>query len=86
MPPPPLPLPLVPLLLASGVHGSQTQSIFTASGAGSAGCYRSPTLLSTDRVLLAFAAHHWDAHESECNDVGLKAIVIRSSVDGIECV
>ena len=65
---------------------AENQTIFQASGPRSVGCYRSPTLLATDRTLLAFAAHHWDTHESECNDVGLKAIVVRSTIDGITCV
>jgi hypothetical protein len=80
---------LVALLLAldSGVcAAAENQTIFHASGPRSVGCYRSPTLLATDRTLLAFAAHHWDTHESECNDVGLKAIVVRSTIDGITCV
>jgi len=85
----PLLLPL--LLLGSCCHGPAVQllpptAIFRASGPGAAGCFRSPTLLQTDSKLLALAAHHWDSHESPCNDVGLKAIVVRSSVDGITCV
>ena len=46
------------------------------------GCYRSPTLLRAGSSLLAIAAHHWDPKESACNDVGLKAIVVRSTRDG----
>ena len=86
----PLLLPL--LLLGSCCHGPAVQllpptAIFRASGGpGAAGCFRSPTLLQTDSKLLALAAHHWDSHESPCNDVGLKVIVVRSSVDGITCV
>ena len=77
---------MVAALLVSEASGLDNQTIFKASGASSAGCYRSPTLLATDTTLLAFAAHHWDTHESNCNDVGLKAIVVRSTIDGVTCV
>ena len=55
----------------------------SAPGPGALGCYRSPTLLSTGSTLLAIAAHHWDTATSPCNDVGLKAIVVRASTDGV---
>ena len=90
-------LPVMALLLAwcgpaavqhhtSPAASALPTAIFNASGPGAAGCYRSPTLLSTGSRLLALAAHHWDSRESACNDVGLKAVVIRTSMDGVTCV
>ena len=90
-------LPMMALLLvaaATGAGGISTPPagaltpVFTATGAGvhnastGAGCFRSPTLLRVGSSLLAFAAHHWDTSKSPCNDVGLKAIVVRDSRDG----
>jgi hypothetical protein len=78
-----LALPPAAAAAAAAATAQPVTAIFTADGPGVRGCFRSPTLLSTDTSVLAIAAHHWDRGESACNDVGLKAIVARSTVDGI---
>ena len=77
------------LVAVAGGHGDRPAPALTAlfRADGNAkhpafGCFRSPTLLRAGSSVLAIAAHHWDSKASACSDVGLKAIVVRSTRDG----
>ena len=62
--------------------GDNTTLFSATNESSAAGCFRSPTLISTGTTLLALAVHRWDSAKGACADWGLKALVLRTSVDG----